>query len=157
MRIECQKHHFPPFPMLDADTFTGGTKTMDCHQAKSPKPNQLASGTERKKTIALGISLLEDWCWGWCRRGGMMLTLTTEAVLQRIGRGHALGQLDVEPEVLGGGSGHEGEGEGEELHGEVREAGGHCTARPNCGGAFMEKDNGCMHRAVKDKLVIKTC
>ena len=84
-----------------------------------------------------------------------MLTLTTEARLQRIRRGHALGQLDVEPEVLGGGSGHEGEGEHEELHGE---AGGHCTARPDCGDAFMERDNGCMCRLardVKDKLVIE--
>ena len=87
-----------------------------------------------------------------------MLTLTTEARLQRIRRGHALGQLDVEPEVLGGGSGHEGEGEHEELHGEVRKAGGHCTARPDSGGAFMERDNGCMCRLardVKDKLVIE--
>ena len=82
-----------------------------------------------------------------------MLTLTTEAILQLSGRGHALGELDVEPEVLGGGSGHEGEGEGEELHGEVREAGGHCTARPNCGGAFMEKDNGCLCRIVQSSYL----
>ena len=61
------------------------------------------------------------------------MTLTTEAILQLSGRGHAPGQLDVEPEVLGGGSCHEGEGEGEELHGEVREAGGHCTAAPTVG------------------------
>ena len=95
---------------------------------------------ERKgKTSDLGKMSWGLVCFkGWCRKGGMMLTLTTEARLQRIRRGHALGQLDVEPEVLGGGSGHEGEGEHEELHGEVRKAGGHCTARPDSGGAFME-------------------